>query len=160
MKKMTLLGIILSSFFTQTVMAENIYLSMNNMTNSQDALILEMMTMTGPIDNITGESALFSTKNHNAIILDSDMLIKDIESLSKGSFAHANSIIITGSAENNVLVSQHLLGYSNQGDYLIIKGINSDSGIELIHFDKNDSVSLQGTAKSLIKAAVINSPKK
>ena len=154
MKKITLLSILASSLFVTSAMAESVYVLTDNMAQSPKPVVTEIMAMSGAIDNKTGEKALYSTQDHQLVVLDSDLIVNNIDSLAKDKFAHANSIIITGSADNNQAVAQHLLGYGSKADYLVIKGLKSDKGIELVRFDKNDKVSLHGIAQSLVKSAI------
>jgi hypothetical protein len=154
MKKFTILTVFTSSLFVTSAMAESVYVLADNITQSSQTIVNEIMTMSGATDIQTAEKVLYSTKDHQIVVLDSDLIINNISDLTKDKLSHANSIIITGSADNNQAVAQHLLGYGSKADYLVIKGLKGDKGIELIRFDNNNNVSLRGIAQSLVKNAI------
>lgn len=153
MKKIKLTCALVTSLFASTTFAENVFVVVDSVQSSNSPLIAEIKELSGPMDK-NAEQTLYSTGNHQLVVLDSDRLIEDMSNLSKENFTNANSIIIAGSVENNRLLAEYLIGYGARGDYLVIKGLNSEEGIELVRFDKSETLSLSKTAQALVKNAI------
>lgn len=137
-----------------SAMADTVHVLVDNITGSRHEVVSTLESMQGIVDTKTALPDLYANSNLNVAIIDSNQLKNDHVLLSKEQFIDIDSIIILGSPSNNQKVAQELVGYGTSKDYLVIRGINEPTKIEMTYFDKNENGTSSNIAKSLLKAAM------
>ncbi|CCN80750.1 hypothetical protein VIBNISFn27_180015 [Vibrio nigripulchritudo SFn27] len=154
MKMKSILALTVSTFLSVSALAKPVHVLVENVTNSPLDLIAEMVNMEGPVEATSGERALYASENHQVAVLDSSIVLQQGSSLEKERFNGVKAVVIVGSPKDNMQVSQALLGYGVEDDYIVITGVDEPKNIALTYFTKVDTASDAETAKALIKAAI------
>lgn len=137
-----------------SAMADTVHVLVDNITGSTHEVVSTLESMQGIVDTKTALPDLYANSNLNVAIIDSNQLKHNHVLLSKEQFIDIDSIIILGSPSNNQKVATELVGYGTSKDYLVIRGINEPTKIEMTYFDKNENGTSENIAKSLLKAAM------
>ncbi|WDE08914.1 hypothetical protein SG34_029700 [Thalassomonas viridans] len=154
MKKTCVIISLILTVMVNVAQAESVYLTVENSSQSSNALFKEIMKMSGPKMRDSIAPALYSVNNHDVALLDADMLAQDLAAVESMGLSDKDALIISGAPENNSRLTEHLLGYGVNADYIVIKGMKTPNSIKLIRFDKNDQASVNSVARSLMLSAM------